>query len=86
MYSYWSGGGYPWDWYEAKANILRWGDLRIMTVAWVALAWVVAAGLRSSLRSPPDVREPTVELLGPFLSRGQCVRWRPMRAAAVASR
>ncbi len=60
VYSYWSGGGFPWDWYEAKANILRWGDLRIMVVAWVALAWVAAAGLRTSLRAPPQVRDRTV--------------------------
>jgi Dolichyl-phosphate-mannose-protein mannosyltransferase len=62
VYSYWSGGGFPWEWYEAKANILRWGDLRIMVVAWVALAWVAVAGLRGSLLAPPDVRERTLEI------------------------
>lgn len=50
VYGYWSGGGPPWSWYEAKANVLRFSDLKVMVAAWIALVWVAVEGTRRVTR------------------------------------
>ena len=58
VYSRWSGGGAPWDWYEGVAKFPDTWALRLMVVSWLALAWVAVAGLRTALR--PD-EEPAAD-------------------------
>jgi hypothetical protein len=68
VYDYWNGA-YPWNWFYAHPHLFRPAESVLAALAWVALAVVVALGVR--LMRVPDARAGEAAASPPLAAAGQ---------------